>query len=75
MNELEENPEVFTDGETFISDAQRYVWKKIHEVSNLHLDLAQLYRAKSNDRKRILLLWNAIEHKEAELVSLGIAVG
>jgi hypothetical protein len=75
MNELEENHYTITDDELIISNSKRFVWKKMHEVSNLHLDLAQLYRSKSNDRKRILLLWNAIEYKEAELIELGVAVG
>jgi hypothetical protein len=75
MNELEENHYTITDDQLIISNSMRFVWKKMHEVNNMHLDLAQLYRAKSNDRKRILLLWNAIEYKEAELVDLGVEVG
>jgi hypothetical protein len=74
MSEIEEKRYTITEDELITSNQQRFVWKKIHEVNNLHLDLAQLYRAKSNDRKRILLLWNAIEYKEAELVSLGVEV-
>jgi hypothetical protein len=75
MNELEENHYTITDDQLIISNSMRFVWKKMHEVNNLHLDLAHLYRSKSNDRKRILLLWNAIEYKEAELVDLGVEVG
>lgn len=49
------------------NDEARYLWKEIAAINALHGELASLYRVKSNDRKRINLLWNVIEEKEALL--------
>jgi hypothetical protein len=41
------------------------------EVRQLHNELASLYRTKSRDYKRIQLLWDAIERKEAVMILEG----
>lgn len=52
----------------------RYLWKQIHTVNVLHQELASLYRTKSTDQKRIRILWNAIEEKEALLYLEGVTL-
>lgn len=53
-------------------DSQKYIWKEIYQVTQLHRELASLYRTKSTDRRTINALWNAIEEKEAILFLEGI---
>ena len=52
----------------------KYLWKQIHSVNVLHQELASLYRTKSSDHRRIRILWNAIEEKEALLYLEGVSL-
>lgn len=45
---------------------------KIYRATNLHNELASLYMTKSNDRKRINMLWDAIEDVEGQLGEMGV---
>jgi hypothetical protein len=55
-----------------MEDRKKYIWKQISTVNVLHQELASLYRTKSTDGKRIRILWNAIEEREALLFLEGV---
>lgn len=60
------------EGTDPIPQAVMSIWRLQHQLDILHSELASLYRTKSNDRKRITMLWSAIEQKEADLVLQGV---
>lgn len=60
------------EGQDPIPEEVINVWRIQHQLDILHSELASLYRTKSSDRKRINMLWSAIEAKEADLVIEGV---
>jgi hypothetical protein len=52
----------------------KYLWKQLSSLDILHSELASLYRMVPQDKRRIALVWRAIEEKEALLVLDGVDI-
>lgn len=52
----------------------KYLWKEMNVIQRMHQELASLYSTKSQDSKRIALLWRAIEEREALLALDGVDI-
>ena len=57
-----------------MNEKHKYLWRELRELIQLHQELASLYRTKSSDSKRKVILWNAIEQREALLFLEGVDV-
>lgn len=50
----------------------KYVWKQVHQLDELHNELASLYQHGGADKKRIDLIWRAIDTVEMNLALEGV---
>lgn len=55
-------------------DDARHIWEEAARVYRLHNELANLYRANSQDKRTIRTLWDRIEEGEYGLRALGVSL-
>jgi hypothetical protein len=59
-------------GKWMTMDNDQLVIETMFELKQLHGELASLYRTKSSDTKRVIILWREIEKREALLELEGV---